>query len=117
MAAPALDGSQMLVNNTLLHNAVDAAALSVTKTLQQVMGSGNAGSLAQDAARATFQLNAQAAGNDELAAALGEDPASLVQVDLAASVYGPFSFPGPTDARSVRVSVTQLPLPDRKSVV
>ena len=35
--------------------------------------------------------------------------ASLVQVDLAASVYGPFSFPGPADARYVRVSVTQLP--------
>lgn len=110
MAALALDGSHMLVNKTRLQNAVDAAALSGAKTLQQVMGSGNADSLAQDAARATFQLNAQAAGNDELAAALGEDPASLVQVDLAASVYGPFSFPGPTDARYVRVSVTQLPL-------
>ena len=83
MAALALDGSHMLVNKTRLQNAVDAAALSGAKTLQQVMGSGNADSLAQDAARATFQLNAQAAGNDELAAALGEDPASLVQVDLA----------------------------------
>ena len=56
MAALALDGGHMLVNKTRLQNAVDAAALSGAKTLQQVMGSGNAGSLAQDAARATFQL-------------------------------------------------------------
>lgn len=110
MAALALDGSHMLVNKTRLQNAVDAAALSGAKTLQQVMGSGNASSLAQDAARATFRLNAQAAGNGELAAALGDNLSGLVRVDLAASVYGPFSFPGPVDARYVRVTVADLPL-------
>ena len=110
MATLALDGSHMLLNKTRLQNAVDAAALSGAKTLQQVRGSGNAGSLTQDAARATFQLNAQAAGNDELAAALGDNPGAIVQVDLAASVYGPFSFPGPIDARYVRVTVAELPL-------
>ncbi|MCQ4326047.1 pilus assembly protein [Stutzerimonas stutzeri] len=110
MGALALDGSHMLVNKTRLQNAVDAAALSGAKTLQQVTGSGNAGSLTQDAARETFRRNAEAAGNGELAGALGDDLGSILRVDLSASVYGPFSFPGPADARYVRVSVAELPL-------
>lgn len=110
MGALALDGGHMLVNKTRLQNAVDAAALSGAKTLQQVMGSGNASSLAQDAARETFGRNAAAAGNGELADALGDNLAGVVRVDLSASVYGPFSFPGPADARYVRVSVAALPL-------
>lgn len=110
MAALALDGGHMLVNKTRLQNAVDAAALSGAKTLQQVMGSGNAGSLTQTAARDTFRRNADAAGNGELASALGGDLPGVVRVELAASVYGPFSFPGPANARYVRVTVAQLPL-------
>ena len=58
MAALALDGGHMLVNKTRLQNAVDAAALSGAKTLQQVMGSGNEGSLTQTAARDTFRRRA-----------------------------------------------------------
>ena len=110
MAALALDGSHMLVNKTRLQNAVDAAALSGAKTLQQVMGSGNAGTLSRDAALDTFRRNAEAAGNRELGEAVGSDLSDFVRVELAASVYGPFAFPGPTDARYVRVTVAEFPL-------
>lgn len=105
MAALALDGSHMLLNKTRLQNAVDAAALSGAKTLQQVLGSGNSATLSRDAALATLRLNAQAPGNAELNSALGTGGASFARVELAASVYGPFSFPGPLNARYVRVSV------------
>lgn len=77
MAALALDGSHMLLNKTRLQNAVDAAALSGAKTLQQVLGSGSSSSLTRDAALATLRLNAQAPGNAELNTALGSGaPAS-----------------------------------------
>ena len=105
MAALALDGSHMLLNKTRLQNAVDAAALSGAKTLQQVKGSGNAASLTRDAAIRTLGLNAQAPGNAELQAATSAGGTGFARVELAASVYGPFSFPGPLDARYVRVSV------------
>src|SRR3990167_7568906 len=71
MAALALDGGHMLVNKTRLQNAVDAAALSGAKTLQQVMGSGNASSLARDAALNTLRLNADSDGNGELDSGIG----------------------------------------------
>ena len=110
MAALALDGGHMLVNKTRLQNAVDAAALSGAKTLQQVMGSGNASSLARDAALDTLGRNAAASGNGELADALAGNAEGFAVVELAASVYGPFSFPGPLDAQYVRVSVPDYPL-------
>ncbi|MFC5695758.1 Tad domain-containing protein [Pseudomonas sp. GCM10022186] len=109
MAALALDGSHMLVNKTRLQNAVDAAALSGAKTLSQVMGASDAATLTQTAARATLSLNAAASGNKELATAMVGKPGFAV-VELSNSVYGPFSFPGPTDARYVRVSVPNYPL-------
>ncbi|WP_375739115.1 pilus assembly protein TadG-related protein [Pseudomonas boanensis] len=109
MAALALDGSHMLLNKTRLQNAVDAAALSGAKTLQQVMGSGNASTLARDAALATLSLNASAPGNGELATAMAGN-AGFAVVELSNSVYGPFVFPGPADARYVRVSVPDYPL-------
>lgn len=106
MAALALDGGHMLVNKTRLQNAVDAAALSGAKTLQQVMGSGNASSLARDAALNTLRLNADSDGNGELAQAIGSGGVGgFARVELANSVYGPFSFPGPVDASYVRVWV------------
>ncbi|MGH8353194.1 MAG: TadE/TadG family type IV pilus assembly protein [Pseudomonas sp.] len=105
MGALALDGGHMLVNKTRLQNAVDAAALSGAKTLQQVMGGSNASSLSRDAALATLTLNANATGNGELATAIGGNVAGFAVVELANSVYGPFAFPGPVDARYVRVSV------------
>lgn len=110
MAALALDGGHMLLNKARLQNAVDAAALSGARTLLQVSGTGNAASLTRDAAVGTFTLNAQADGNDELATALAEGGAGFVQVELATSVYGPFSYPGPVAARYVRVSVANEPL-------
>lgn len=110
MAVLALDGSHMLLNKTRLQNAVDAAALSGAKTLQQVLGSGNASSLSRDAALNTLQLNAQAPGNGELATALNAGGSNFARVELAASVYGPFSYPGPTDARYVRVTVPSFGL-------
>ena len=102
MGALALDGGHMLLNKTRLQNAVDAAALSGAKTLQQVAGSGNASSLTQAAALNTLLLNANATGNGELADAFND---LVINVELSSSVYGPFSFPGPTDASYVRVSV------------
>lgn len=110
MAALALDGSHMLVNKTRLQNAVDAAALSGAKTLNQVLGTLNASTLSRDAALQTLTLNAAASGNSELATAIGNNAAAFAVVELSASVYGPFSFPGPADARYVRVSVPDYPL-------
>jgi Flp pilus assembly protein TadG len=112
MAALALDGGHMLANKTRLQNAVDAAALSGAKTLSQVMGSGNASSLARDAALDTLALNAGAAGNGELASAIGAagGVGAFAVVQLATSVEGPFAYPGPTDARFVRVMVANYSL-------
>jgi Flp pilus assembly protein TadG len=111
MGALALDGGHMLLNKARLQNAVDAAALSGAKTLQQVMGSGNASSLARDAALNTLRLNADAAGNDELDTGIGAGGVgAFAIVELSNSVYGPFTFPGPTDAAYVRVSVPDYQL-------
>ena len=112
MAALALDGGHMLVNKTRLQNAVDAAALSGAKTLQSVMGSGSASSLARDAALNTLVLNANAAGNGELSSGIGGSGGvgAFAIVELSNSVYGPFTFPGPTDAAYVRVSVPDYQL-------
>lgn len=105
MGALALDGGHMLVNKARLQNAVDAAALSGAKTLQQMSGASNAASQTRAAALDTLALNAQAAGNGELAQALAEGGTGFAVVELATSVYGPFSYPGPLAARYVRVSV------------
>ncbi|RMH86341.1 pilus assembly protein [Pseudomonas sp. AOB-7] len=112
MGALALDGGHMLLNKTRLQNAVDAAALSGAKTLQQVMGSGNASTLARDAALNTLLLNASASGNGELSSGIAGSGGvgAFAIVELSNSVYGPFSFPGPTDAAYVRVSVPDFPL-------
>jgi hypothetical protein len=112
MAALALDGGHMLANKTRLQSAVDAAALSGAKTLSQVMGSGNASSLARDAALDTLALNAGAAGNGELADAISAagGVGAFAVVQLATSVEGPFAYPGPTDARFVRVTVANYSL-------
>ena len=105
MAALALDGGHMLLNKTRLQNAVDAAALSGAKTLSQVAGGSNSASTTRTAALNTLVQNANATGNNELATAVGGNPGAFAVVELASSVYGPFSYPGPTDAKYVRVSV------------
>lgn len=110
MAALVLDGGHMLLNKTRLQNAVDAAALSGAKTLSQVMGSGNAATTARSAALFTLNENAKAAGNNELSTAIGGNPGAFAVVELADSVYGPFSFPGPANATYVRVSVSNYSL-------
>lgn len=111
MAALALDGGHMLVNKTRLQNAVDAAALSGAKSLQLGMGSSGASTQARDAALNTLRLNADAPGNGELDRGIGADGVgAFAIVELSNSVYGPFSFPGPADARFVRVSVPSYSL-------
>ncbi|KPU53042.1 flp pilus-assembly TadE/G-like family protein [Pseudomonas fluorescens] len=110
MAALALDGGHMLLNKTRLQNAVDAAALSGAKTLSQVQGSINSASTTRTAARNTLTQNANATGNSELATAIGGNVNAFAVVELASSVYGPFSYPGPADAKYVRVSVPSYSL-------
>jgi Flp pilus assembly protein TadG len=105
MAALALDGGHMMLNKTRLQNAVDAAALSGAKTLSQVEGGSNSASATRTAALNTLTQNANATGNNELATAVGGNAGAFAVVELASSVYGPFAFPGPTDAKYVRVSV------------
>ncbi|MNM99638.1 hypothetical protein D3C81_1122030 [compost metagenome] len=105
MAALALDGGHMMLNKTRLQNAVDAAALSGAKTLSQVEGGINSASATRTAALNTLVQNANATGNNELAAAVGGNAGAFAVVELASSIYGPFSYPGPTDAKYVRVSV------------
>jgi len=110
MAALALDGGHMMLNKTRLQNAVDAAALSGAKTLSQVEGGTNIDTVTKAAALNTLVQNANATGNNELATAIGGNPDAFAEVELAASVYGPFSFPGPSDAKYVRVSVSNYNL-------
>lgn len=105
MAALALDGGHLMLNKTRLQNAVDAAALSGAKTLSQVAGGINSASATQAAALNTLTQNANATGNNELATAVAGNPGAFAAVELSSSVYGPFSFPGPSDAKYVRVSV------------
>jgi hypothetical protein len=110
MAALALDGGHLMLNKTRLQNAVDAAALSGAKTLSQVTGSGNSASATKTAALNTLIQNANAAGNNELATAVGGNASAFAVVELSSSVYGPFSFPGPANAKYVRVSVPSFGL-------
>ena len=105
MAGLTLDVGHMLLNKTRLQNAVDAAALSGAKTLSQVEGGVNIADATRTAARATLTENANALGNDELATAIGGNIDTFAAVELANNVYGPFTYPGPGDAKYVRVSV------------
>ncbi|MCO8312030.1 pilus assembly protein TadG-related protein [Pseudomonas mandelii] len=104
MAGLTLDVGHMLLNKTRLQNAVDAAALSGAKTLSQVEGGSNPASVTRTAALNTLAQNANALGNSELATAMVGD-AGFAVVELASSVYGPFTYPGPAEAKYVRVSV------------
>ncbi|WP_030131927.1 TadE/TadG family type IV pilus assembly protein [Pseudomonas sp. QTF5] len=105
VAGLALDAGHMLLNKTRLQNAVDAAALSGAKTLSQVTGGINAASATQAAALNTLNQNANAMGNNELATAIAGNSGTFAVVELSSSVYGPFAYPGPADAKYVRVSV------------
>ncbi len=67
MAGLALDGGHMMLNKTRLQNSVDSAALAAAKALDQT---GNA-AFADLAARSVFGINANNAGNAEMARELG----------------------------------------------
>ncbi len=108
MGALALDGGHMLLNKTRLQNAVDAAALSGAKTLFQVKGAPGAAETARTAALNTLRLNADAEGNGELSAGIGDgEIRDFATVEFSPYVYGPFDpLPLPeTDIRYVRVWV------------
>lgn len=110
MSALALDGGHMLVNKTRLQNAVDAAALSGAKTLQEQLGGADAEFNARADALQALVLNAAATGNDELENAIGNAVGNFATVEFSDSVYGIFSYPGPVNARYVRVTVPDYPL-------
>ncbi|MCP1441011.1 hypothetical protein J3D54_000143 [Pseudomonas sp. GGS8] len=105
IAALALDGGHMMLNKTRLQNAVDAAALSGAKTLLEAAGAATMASATRTAALNTLTQNANATGNTELATAVAGSAGTFAVVELSSSVYGPFSYPGPADAKYVRVSV------------
>jgi Flp pilus assembly protein TadG len=110
IAALALDGGHMMLNKTRVQNAVDAAALSGAKTLLEVAGAANMASATRTAALNTLTQNANATGNTELATAVAGNPGAFATVELSSSVYGPFSYPGPANAKYVRVSVPSYQL-------
>ncbi|MEO4046569.1 Tad domain-containing protein [Pseudomonas sp. CAU 1711] len=110
MSALALDGGHMLVNKTRLQNAVDAAALSGAKTLQEQLGAADAEFNARQDALQALLLNAAASGNAELADAIDNAVGNFAVVEFSDSIYGLFSYPGPANARYVRVTVPDFPL-------
>ncbi len=101
IAALALDGGHLLLNKTRLQNAVDAAALSAAKTLDD---SGDT-LLAEVAAMNTFTLTAMSPGNGEIADGIAEMNFSF---EFSDTLF-PFVHPGGSPA-FVRVTVTDLPL-------
>lgn len=112
MAGLALDGGHLLLNKTRLQNAVDAAALSAAKTLNQMKGQAGSEAAARSAAQNTLQLNANAVGNAELSDAIGDGGGvgGFATVEFASTIYGPFSTALPADGRYVRVTVPEYGL-------
>ncbi len=95
MAGLALDMGHGYLNKTRLQNALDAAALSGAKTLDETTDTVKA----RSAAQTVFTMNANAAGNAELQnIAIGN-----VTVEFSASL-NPFT-PGGANPRFVRVRV------------
>jgi hypothetical protein len=104
MAGLALDMGHAYVNKARLQNALDAAALSGAKTLDQFPGDLV---LAEQDARTTFRDTATGAGNQELNT---EVPDAEVTVEFYSSLVPLQSpvDPGNIDARYVRVSVNSF---------
>lgn len=98
MSALALDISNAHLEKTRLQNALDAAALSAAKILDQT---GNT-SLADSAARDTFAANLAAPGNDALGEAAAGGGLTLV-LEFSSSL-NPF-VPGSVPASYVRAEV------------
>ena len=102
MAGLALDSGHAMLNKTRLQNVVDAAALSAAKTLDRTGSEDQATA----AALATFQWNAEAPGNDELAEFYASG--GSVDIQFSATLY-PFS-PGTSPPEYARVYVADFPL-------
>ncbi len=104
MAALALDVGHMVLNKARLQNTVDAAALSAAKTLDQTSST----SLATTAALQALGLNADAAGNGELAASYN---GGAMQVTVQYSSTLPPFTPGSASGPYVRVVATGFDFP------
>lgn len=100
----ALDGGHMFLSKSRLQNAVDAAALSAAKTLDETADE----ALADAAARATFTDNADTPGNRELYDAY-QGGTLTITVEFS-STLNPFT-PGTTPAEYVRVRAQNFRLP------
>lgn len=101
MAGLAVDLGHAYLNRTRLQNALDAAALSGAKTLDETGDTG----LATAAAQAAFTRNADAGGNAELK----NISADAVGIGYSATL-DPFA-PGSAPARFVRVAVDSFSRP------
>jgi len=104
IAGLALDGSNTMLNKSRLQTAVDAAALSAAKVLDQTRGDVI---LAETTARGTFSDNANEDGNALLAAASDSGEVS-VSFEFSNTLI-PF-VSGTTPAQYVRVTATDLRL-------
>lgn len=103
MAGLALDGGHLLLSKTRLQNALDAAALSAAKTLNDTNDQG----AASTAATATFVQNAQTPGNEELLEAYQAGEIAIAPQYSATLV--PF-VPGSAPPLFVRITVPSFTL-------
>lgn len=106
VAGLALDASHAMLNKGRLQNAVDAAALSAAKLLDQTAST----SQAQAAAVAMFADNADDAGNRELSLAYGDGGGDIgLTVEFSRTV-APFQA-GTAPANYVRVTASNFTMP------
>jgi len=103
----ALDGANTMLNKTRLQTAVDTAALSAAKVLDETRGDVI---LSETAARSVFAANASEDGNSTLESALDSGDLS-VGFEFSNTLI-PF-VPGTTPAQYVRVTATNLRLESR----
>ena len=99
MAGLTLDMGHLYLNRTRLQNAVDAAAMTGAKTLNELGNGAAAQSAAAIDARSAFQNNAAASGNSDLLSIAN----SNVNVQFSATL-NPFAAGG-ANPRYIRVSV------------
>lgn len=104
MAGLALDMGHAYVNKTRLQNALDAAAISGAKTLDQFPGQLDR---AEADAKNTFRITAAGAGNAELDAEVSNAEITVQFYATLIPLAAPAN-PGNTDARYVRVSVNSF---------
>lgn len=104
IAGLALDTSHSMLNKTRLQNAVDAAALSAAKTLDETADT----ALAEAEALSIFADNASGAGNNEMRDAY-QGGGLTVTVQFSSTV-NPF-VPGTSPAAYVRVRALNFSMP------